>query len=396
MLCRENIYVEWFACVSLELNFSSTFSVRLFILYLCLYWQTLPLTRFRSDKPPIREPRPHSVGALIDLSLYEEQDVTSGDEQRRELSRSQPIPVVPIDITGSSFERLSAYRSSIRSASVDSVECEVSTTRRAAARKTASSTTTTTVASTRGLDDIADHVFRVTSPSSNLRSRSASRERWRRFVLGKQEPYTTDTDGEKAQHKSRKSSASSSDNHGTAMTRSCSLRKSLRSLFQQPLLKSKSSEMWIAPHGKQADMWSSGTPVVPGPPVVDLTQTTKNRSLSGSSRYSLGSSLSGRLRERHIGLAIGGKSLNSKGYEEETSPQVLQRAVPTTTSTMPTSNQQLASNFTRTVPCPNHPWAKPFSDVTLRSRQAQAANYKRYSSSGKMMDKIICGLFLLE
>ena len=67
--------------------------------------------------------RPHSIGAASDLEFFKRTPPLPTPEDRvRELSRSQPSDLVPIDITGNSFDRMCEFRQSLKSASNEFVD----------------------------------------------------------------------------------------------------------------------------------------------------------------------------------------------------------------------------------------------------------------------------------
>ncbi|ELT89008.1 hypothetical protein CAPTEDRAFT_188724 [Capitella teleta] len=212
----------------------------------------------------LKEPRPHSVPVISDLDagpVLECSTLPSPRRRLQDISRSQPVTLVPINTSGSGFQRLCDYRESIRSSSREYLDegTDCRTTGRSSTRRKKGSSRRLTVTGVPGhvADELRDSgFFQVTQPSAEIHSRSASRDRWERprSCMGMHDQYTP-----------RSSMHCDSEDGGLA--RSCSLRRSLRSLFKDRRAKSQ-------------DLWVTGSPRPPGPPVVDLRMGRLMRSTS--------------------------------------------------------------------------------------------------------------------
>ncbi len=186
------------------------------------------------------------------------------EDRLREISRSQPVTLVPIDTSGTPFNRQSEYRSSLRNCSVQYVSEGTLTVRRKQRRRQ-------TVSGIPGhiYDEITNENFKVSSSTTNLnRTRSASRERWHRSRsqthMDAYIPFSDNLRGRRSRSKEKKRKY---DRDGSPISRSCSLRRSFRSLFKDK-------------RSKSTDLWADGRPESPEPNIYDFnTSMRRSRSL---------------------------------------------------------------------------------------------------------------------
>ena len=223
--------------------------------------QPVQVVQFEREKRKLKEPkvspRPHSIGALTELDIYSNasSSLPTPEERLREISRSQPITLVPIDVTGSSFNRMCDYRSSTRSIN-NEYEAESRTVRRKRRRQTLSGIPGFV------FDEISNGSFKVGS----LRTRSVSRERWERPHSMAIESYPGS--GRRGRSRERKRDKAGENRDDSPVSKTCSLRRSFRSLFQR---------------SRSRDLWAEGRPRSPGPPMIDLNvPLRRSRSLPRS------------------------------------------------------------------------------------------------------------------
>ena len=162
----------------------------------------------------------------------------------RELSRSQPVTLIPIDTT--SFSRQCEQRQSQRSLSAEYVPDVGTGSMRRSKRHRRQRPKTVAGLPLEGS---------IVRPADTSHLRSLSRERWER-------PHSM-IDAYHAPRQSRRSAERrrdiyDNDPEESNLARSCSLRRSLKSLFK-------------GSRSKSGDLWVEGRPVSPGPPIVDLT-----------------------------------------------------------------------------------------------------------------------------
>lgn len=353
----------------------------------------------------------------------------------RELSRSQPITLVPIDISGNSFDRLCEYRASIRSINREYEETE-STSGTSGKRKRHRRRQTVSGIPGHVRDELNNQVFKV---SHELYTRSASRERWERpRSMHSLNFYAPRMDKKKP----RDPKKNIEDREESLLSRSCSFRRSLRSLF-----KGKRSQ--------SQDLWAEGRPMSPGPPVVDLNSKPLTRSLSlprslksvlrsSNSKTRFDSSRSASTEGRLDALSGEEDAVEDYYHREPSSKygslsRFFRRAKAKRSDSLPRSQSHHASLYTGTstfvdgnsrpqsveipahvlpenmrralpaappvaspgegsrndavtgrpgrtlnIPCTDQPWAKPFATVRLRpGSKVQDMKDERQSSSGE-------------
>jgi len=348
----------------------------------------------------------------------------SQKDKVRKLSKSIPEDLILIDVTGATFNRMCEYRESIRSSSREYIKD--GTVKRKHRRQTLSSAP--------GLvfSEISTKLFNMNHLSSHvsLRTRSMSHERPKSAALECYAPRT----GSKAdlkKIKEREKKKAKQDPEESNLARSCSLRRSLKSLF-----KNKRS--------KSSDLWAEGRPRSPGPPVVDLAYPMKRarslpRSLKSTARLvndrlefdrERSASTEGRLDTRteeqldtmpvkpangqkgtkerskmprsvsHNAALSGSTFVDhlSRPKSMEVGPQAFSGTLypgSVSSQTAP-SSESVTSSFTQDshmttskhihINIPDKPWTKPFAKVKLRFRRKQKHEVKdeRQSSSGKL------------
>ena len=210
-----------------------------------------------------------------ELDISNNKDVSllpTPEEKQREMSRSQPVTLVPIDITGHAFQRHCEHRASIRSS--DRVYVKEEGTLSRSAKKRARRRQTISGIPGHIYDEVVNGYSTIGSISS--RTRSASRDRWERPKSIAIEEYVPGKDKERGRSPGRRSRSTekklkvSREKEDSPISRSCSLRRSFKSLF-----KGKRS--------KSSDLWAEGRPESPDPFVVDFGGTLRRtRSLPRS------------------------------------------------------------------------------------------------------------------
>ena len=191
--------------------------------------------------------RPRSLPTLNDLDTFVDphKSVLPTPEARlADKSRSHPANVVPIH--KDTFHRQSCYRTSQRSVTggdvVDSTPAPLGSMRR---RKKLMSQSGTNI------------VFRDQSSDNRaVDQRSASRERWERAQSMNIEHYAAKPTSRRSRSRERKNRNGKEREDDSPVERSCSLRRSFRSLFKS--------------HSKSRDLWAEGRPHSPGPPVINI------------------------------------------------------------------------------------------------------------------------------
>ncbi len=204
--------------------------------------------------------RPHSVPALDQLSSQDEPfPLPPANQQLKERAKSEVV-IVPIDTSGSRFNRMCQYRESIRSSSREYLDDGTARRLRLKVRRRQ------TISGVPGsvVKELGAVFYNLDPPPA-----PTIRERPRSLV-------SVDSYGSKQDKKPkrRNKSLDNLDEDEPGLARSCSLRRSLRSLFKDGSKKSKSTDFWV-----------EGPPSSPGPPVVDLGMPIRrSRSLPRSLR----------------------------------------------------------------------------------------------------------------
>ena len=196
----------------------------------------------KSREPRKAQVRPVSMSALSELKACATSPIDAllptPEERLRELSRSQPVTLIPIDTSGMAFQRQCEYRESIRSLSREYLDTK---TRKRQRRRT--------IVGIPGLPDVyvnSEFSFSAIEP----KFRSMSRERWERpRSMASLEHYSV-------KEKWKPKENTHYDNEETNLATSCSIGRSLKSLFKRSRSK--------------RDLWTEGKPMSPGPPVVRL------------------------------------------------------------------------------------------------------------------------------
>lgn len=353
------------------------------------------------------------------------------EDKVKELSRSQPVALVPIDITGSAFDRMCEYRESVRSTSRRNLEDGVQSLKRKKRRPTVSGVPGLVLnevgTNIKGLGTPADVRLRAPSRGRSDRPKSAALD----IFAPKSGVKKCERNSEWKKNKDKKDKRDHLyDPEGSNLARSCSLRRSLKSLFKDK-------------RSKSTDLWAKGIPECPGPPVVNLNIPLKrSRSLprslksvmqqgTGTSNFAASRSASteGRLDaqsdenistvKRTSSFQYEGKSTikpniprslshnvnvscstfvdnldRTKSMEifphtslgNDTSHHHTPRSIPQT----PTSTDNITSTPSENscssihIHIPEKPWTKPFADVKLRVNRKLKHPVKdeRQSSSG--------------
>ena len=177
----------------------------------------------------------------------------------RELSKSQPAALVPIDITGSGFTRMCQYRESIRASSREYLK-----------------NGSQYLIPDDAFQEVQDSAFCVKS-ADDLRTYSASKERWESQpkAASSEKQISRDQRGRQSRRPEQKERSKSADKmleeeipQNSMLKRAHSIRQSLKSLFRS---KSRS---------RSRDLWVDKKPVLPGPPVIQLgTTVPRSKSL---------------------------------------------------------------------------------------------------------------------
>jgi hypothetical protein len=230
---------------------------------------------------PTLQQRPKSLSALTEFDIYTNTSkiyLPTPEERLREISRSQPVTLIPIDTSGQPFNRMCEQRASQRSINKEYVETGSSTVRRTKRRQTLS-----------GIPGFVYEELTKDNPKiGSIRTRSVSRERWERprsmnvtdHMYSHVDPTLEPPRGRRSRSRERRRHASTPDRDESPVFRSCSLRRSFRSLFNKTN-KSRS---------KSSDFWADGRPESPGPPEVDLHHPLRrSKSLPRSLRSLRGS-----------------------------------------------------------------------------------------------------------
>ena len=221
----------------------------------------------RETKQP-KKIRPQSLSAIGDIDVFSQVNITTlptPEDKLREMSRSQPITLVPIDVSGSGFNRQCELRASQRLSKIDIFACETKSLRKRRSRRQ-------TVSGIPGhVFEEVNHMFRPSS-GINLNARSASKERWERPRSMALDTYAPKLEKKRCKEKRRGKSLEilDVDEDESKLARSCSLRRSLRSLFKGKRTKS-------------TDLWLEHRPESPEPPTREVgAPLTRSRSLPRS------------------------------------------------------------------------------------------------------------------
>ena len=275
----------------------------------------------RKSRSP-RKARPRSLPALTELDVFAnvpEIPLPTPEEKLRELSRSQPVTLVPIDTTA--FSRISENSESQRSLSREYLDDGTTSISRRRQRNHRRRQTVAVLPS--HVSSAEGSIVRKREP---VPFRSMSRERWERgrpHSMAALDSYTlsssSSTRQSRRRSKERVAAGSSSyrsrsrdllyddyDPEETNLARSCSLRRSLKSLFK-------------GSRSKSGDLWVEGRPVSPGPPVVNLSSNMSNLKRSRSLPRSLKSMFRnsvGRLVSSSRSASTEGR-LDSCDYDQE-------------------------------------------------------------------------------
>ena len=279
--------------------------------YLLQPVQLLQLEReTRELKEPRIKDRPHSIAVLheLDYSNNDQSTLPTPEQKLREISRSQPVTLVPIDVTGSSFNRMCDYRTSIRSINTQYEVLEEGTK---SLRKKRHRRQTLSGMPGFVFDEISTDYFKVGS----LRTRSVSRERWERprsMVNDSLTSNSSTTPGRRARSRERKRHQRGhppEQRDDSPVSKSCSLRRSFKSLFK-------------GGRSRSQDLWAEGRPRSPGPPMIDLNvPLRRSRSLPRSLKSVMRDTSSFRLNSRRSASTEG----RLDGWTEE---ELTERDIP--------------------------------------------------------------------
>lgn len=230
-------------------------------------------------EPKSTSKRPTSIAVFTELDISAIKDVSllpTPEEKQREMSKSQPVTLVPIDITGLSFQRQCEYRSSIRSVERVYIQDDSTTSTKSLRKKARRRQTISGIPG-----HIYDEVVSGYSTIGSIRTRSASRDRWERpksMGLDEYVPGSKDTKdrsrspGRRARSREKKLEKLEKlekARDGSPFSRSCSLRRSFKSLFKDK-------------RSKSSDLWAEGRPESPDPYVFDFGTMRRARSLPRS------------------------------------------------------------------------------------------------------------------
>ena len=172
------------------------------------------------------------------------------------MSKSHPVVLVPINVTGERFERMCEKRVS-STTSVRPRDGTLSLKRKKRRQ---------TVSGVPGLvfNEISKNLFNMRKTSSVTTQRSMSQERPKSAALESYAPKQ-ESCSERRTMRDREKQRVKKDPDESNLSRSCSLRRSLRSLFKDK-------------RSKSTDLWAEGRPRSPGLPVVDLNCNMKRSS----------------------------------------------------------------------------------------------------------------------
>ena len=247
--------------------------------------QSIPEGGFERSPKKLKDPtrlkdgRPQSISALTELDVNtnkEEIPLPTPQQRLREISRSQPVTLVPIDTSGSGFKRMCEFRSSSRGQiplEDTSVDGTLTARRKRNRRQTVSGIPGHIYA------ELTKENFKVSQSATNLnRTRSASKERWERsrsyrsIAMDMYIPQFNDSMYSSRRSRSKERRLHKYDRDDSPVSRSCSLRRSFRSLFKDK-------------RSKSIDLWAEGRPESPAPPIIDLElPLRRSRSLPRSLR----------------------------------------------------------------------------------------------------------------
>ena len=164
------------------------------------------------------------------------------------------MTLIPIDTSGVAFQRQCEYRESIRSSSREYLDSTGTKTRKRQRRKT--------IVGIPGLPDVYDNPENFHFSPLEPKFRSMSRERWERpRSMASLEHY-------QVKEKWKPQESTHYDIEERTLARSCSIGRSLKSLFKGSRSK--------------RDLWAEGKPMSPGPPVVRLQQRQQGSRLQRS------------------------------------------------------------------------------------------------------------------
>ena len=207
--------------------------------------------------------RPLSLPILNDLDTFvgpHKVMLPTPEERLKKKARNHLARMVSINM--SSFQRQSEYRTSQGNIAtygvIDNVPAPMGSMRRRKRLMTSSG---------------GNLVFREQSAIRAVDQRSASKERWERAQSMNIEHYASkpQESGRRSRSRERKNRVSPEQGDGSPVARSCSLRRSFRSLFKT--------------HSKGCDLWAQGRPRSPGPPVIIIDLPfRRSRSLPRSLR----------------------------------------------------------------------------------------------------------------
>ena len=252
---------------------------------MCSTLQSIPEGGFERTPKKLKDPtrlqngRPQSLSALTELDVNtnkEEVPLPTPQQRLREISRSQPVTLVPIDTSGQGFQRMCDFRASSRGQTPveDASGDGTLTARRKRNRRQ-------TVSGIPGhiYAELTKENFKVSQSTTNLnRTRSASKERWERsrsyrsIAMDVYIPQFNESMYGSRRSRSKERKSKKYDRDDSPVSRSCSLRRSFRSLFKDK-------------RSKSTDLWAEGRPESPGPPIIDLElPLRRSRSLPRSFR----------------------------------------------------------------------------------------------------------------
>ena len=252
---------------------------------MCSTLQSIPEGGFERTPKKLKDPtrlqngRPQSLSALTELDVNtnkEEVPLPTPQQRLREISRSQPVTLVPIDTSGQGFQRMCDFRASSRGQTPveDASGDGTLTARRKRNRRQ-------TVSGIPGhiYAELKKENFKVSQSTTNLnRTRSASKERWERsrsyrsIAIDVYIPQFNESMYGSRRSRSKERKSKKYDRDDSPVSRSCSLRRSFRSLFKDK-------------RSKSTDLWAEGRPESPGPPIIDLElPLRRSRSLPRSFR----------------------------------------------------------------------------------------------------------------
>ena len=248
--------------------------------------QSIPEGGFERTPKKLKDPtrlqngRPQSMSALTELDVNTNKEaipLPTPQQRLREISRSQPVTLVPIDTSGQGFQRMCNIRASSRGQTPVEGDCggdgTLTARRKRNRRQTVSGIPGHIYA------EITNENFKVSQSTTNLnRTRSASKERWERsrsyrsITMDAYIPQFNESMYGSRRSRSKERKSKKYDRDDSPVSRSCSLRRSFRSLFKDK-------------RSKSTDLWAEGRPESPGPPIIDLElPLRRSRSLPRSLR----------------------------------------------------------------------------------------------------------------